>query len=176
MFNVKLLHAKETDAREIAQVIIDSWQTAYQGHLPDDYLNNLSINEKTKEWLENINLHNSQSAVLVAKIDDKIVGVCNFGPSRDEDANPQTGELYNLYILPKLMGQGIGTALLNKALELLRQSNFKKVILWTSVTNSKSRQFYEKRGWTNEGKIESGLLGDIADEGIRYFIEFSYLA
>jgi len=40
--------AKLDDATGIAKVHVDSWRTTYKGIIPDDFLNNLSYEQRTE--------------------------------------------------------------------------------------------------------------------------------
>lgn len=168
MDNIDISKGEYRDAKEIAKVLIRSWQKAYKGYLPYSYLNRMSLKEKTKEWQKKLSNIEPKSSILIAKFNNTIIGFCNFGLSRDEDANEYTGELYNLYIAPEYMDKGIGTLLMNQGLKQLKEFGFKKVTLWTSIKNEQSRKFYEKNGWINEGLIKKGLLGGFEEKGIRY--------
>jgi GNAT superfamily N-acetyltransferase len=47
-----------------------------------------------------------------------------------------------LYVLPDMQGQGVGTALLKVA-----QDSFDRLQLWTFLRNVRARRFYEARGF-----------------------------
>ena len=47
---VTVRRAVRTDAKSIARVHIDSWQSTYRGIVPDDYLAKLSYEEREKMW------------------------------------------------------------------------------------------------------------------------------
>lgn len=51
---MKIREAIVSDAKGIAKVHVDSWRTTYKGIIPDDFLNNLSYEQRTKLWEENI--------------------------------------------------------------------------------------------------------------------------
>jgi GNAT superfamily N-acetyltransferase len=70
--------------------------------------------------------------VWVAEVDAKIVGYVGF----DETW------INHLYVLPDFQGQGIGPALLGKAL-----ANARPMQLWTFQENRRARTFYEGRGF-----------------------------
>lgn len=42
------------DAEGIAKVHVDSWRTTYENIIPKDYLDNLSYNQRTDLWKNNI--------------------------------------------------------------------------------------------------------------------------
>jgi len=42
--------ATQADARSIAEVQIETWQVAYRGQVPDEYLESLSIDRRETIW------------------------------------------------------------------------------------------------------------------------------
>ena len=56
--------------------------------------------------------------------------------------------LRQLYVLPDHWGSGIGSALLERGLERIRERGATRAKLWTLEGNERGRRFYERRGWT----------------------------
>lgn len=74
----------------------------------------------------------AEDAVWVAEMEGLVVGYVAFRP----------GWIDHLYVHPERQGQGIGPALLGKALEDGRARQ-----LWTFRQNTRARRFYEARGF-----------------------------
>ena len=55
--------------------------------------------------------------------------------------------LRQLYVLPAHWGSGIGSALLKRGLERMRERGATRAKLWTLEGNERGRRFYERRGW-----------------------------
>ena len=53
MDNLVIRKAKVEDLRGVAQIVVNGWQTAYKGIVDDEYLDNLSIDEKYQKMLKN---------------------------------------------------------------------------------------------------------------------------
>lgn len=87
-------------------------------------------------------------AMWIAESDGELAGMTMFGP---DPANPELVELDSLYVANE--GQGIGTALLGKALALQPSDD---VVLWCSQENHRARGWYEnpKRGFELDGRTE----------------------
>lgn len=83
----------------------------------------------------------------------------------------RVGELLNIYVSPRFMKRGAGTALLKKGLELLKERNFEKATLWVLSSNEATRKWYARRGWKVEGKTKTEKLGDVGLHETRYWIE-----
>ena len=150
--SVSIRDAVADDARAIAEVHVRSWQAAYRGELPDDYLDGLSIDERERMWTQAFAEPEPRAAVSVATDDDGgVVGFTGVGQSRDDDAPAGTGEVRTIYLLPEWFGKGVGRDLFARANERLRELGFTRATLWVLATNERSRRFYEKAGWVFDG-------------------------
>jgi len=69
----------------------------------------------------------------------------------EEMATEGTGELHFLFVAPDFMGCGIGSRLLARATELLREDGYRQAILWVFSRNLQTRRFYERQGWSTNG-------------------------
>lgn len=50
--NYTIRKAVPTDAAGTAKVHTETWQKHYRGQVPDEYLDSLSIEKRTKNWTE----------------------------------------------------------------------------------------------------------------------------
>lgn len=127
-----------------------AWQEAYQGLLPQDYLDSRTLEvcvEKAYRWTENL---------LVAKDGDRVVGFAGYGVCQD-DAMPETGEVFAIYILSEYYGKKVGYALMQAALEQL--SDYPKIAVWVLKGNERAIRFYEKCGFRFDGAEKPVNLG-----------------
>ncbi|NOT03423.1 MAG: GNAT family N-acetyltransferase [Anaerolineales bacterium] len=145
------------DAAHIAQVHIASWRETYQGLVPDDFLNNLSVERRTAQWAASLlNPADEYHNVLVAEVDQKIIGFANFGNERENDANYR-GELFAIYILKSSHNKGIGRKLVHKVAQDLLTRQVESMLVWVLAKNP-ARRFYERLGakLLREKQIEIG--------------------
>jgi hypothetical protein len=98
--------AGTADAHAIAEVHVRTWQVAYRGQVPDDYLDGLSVDERAERWGQALAELEAPAAVLVAEDGGAIVGFASIMASRDEDAEPETGELAAIYLSPGHWARG----------------------------------------------------------------------
>ena len=119
---------------------VRSWRHAYRGIVPQDFLDTLS------EGFWQLGLEQSVDRTFVAREGGEIVGVCTYGPARVE-AFAGWGEVVSLYVQPERMGRGIGSKLLDPALDALAIEGYENVYLWVLADNAPARAFYEKRGF-----------------------------
>jgi ribosomal protein S18 acetylase RimI-like enzyme len=163
--------AKLEDALGLATVHVKTWQYAYAGQMPSDFLASLSIARRANQWENWLTNLQPRSKILVAEGAGKIIGFCNLGKSRDEDADETTGELFAIYIDPDYIGQGIGSALMRDGLAFLAAAGFKNAILWVLDTNEKTIRFYENKGWQADGKAKTEAIGSFEIRELRYAID-----
>jgi GNAT superfamily N-acetyltransferase len=65
-------------------------------------------------------------------------------------ANHQTGYVWALFVIDAAQGRGHGTALLDAAIDRLRQAGHRQAFL-TTGPRSKAAAFYRSRGWRRTG-------------------------
>ncbi len=150
--------ATAADAGRIAVVHVRSWQGAYRGLMPQEYLDGLDPAARAAGWERSLReLDWSRSGVLVAEEDGALAGFAGFGPARAEDEDPaRVGEVRAIYLLPEAWGRGTGGRLMAAALARLTQAGYAEAILWVLGTNARARRFYEAGGWAADG----GTLDD----------------
>jgi GNAT superfamily N-acetyltransferase len=157
------------DEGGIAAVHVLSWQAAYRGQIPDDFLDSLSVEQRAQTWAEVIALSDPPKKVcLVAEVDDEIVGFADLSPSRDDRAAPSTGELTAIYVLAGHWGHGVGRALADRAIAELTAAGFSDATLWVLTTNTRARRFYEASGWTPDGATQVSDRGTFSLSEVRY--------
>jgi L-amino acid N-acyltransferase YncA len=153
MLIAQVRKATVEDAAGIAFVHVRSWQVAYRGHMPDEFLDGLDAEKRTNMWCELT--QNPDKMVFVAE--DKegdIVGFSALGPSRDPDAKSNTAEVSAIYVHPEKWKKGIGRALLSASLDEVRKREFDQVTLWVLEANQRARLFYESFGFTPDGAMK----------------------
>ena len=158
--------AKPDDALIVARIHVRSWQAAYQGLIPDDYLKGLRPEERARRY-EFASENPLAAATLVAMENDTLVGFATVAPARDADAAGH-GELCALYVDPDRLRRGVGSALLTAACERLVARGFRNLVLWVLAGNIPAQQFYEQKGWRKDGRARKATLWEVAVDEIRY--------
>lgn len=149
------------DAHGIAVVHVRSWQAAYAGLMPQNVLDDLSVDDRAERWARIISEPGSGSRTLVAERDGEVVGWAGFGDAREADA-PGAGELWGIYAHPSAWSSGIGHALLDAVERELADAGHSSAYLWVLDGNDRAAAFYTRHGWIDDGgtKIEErpGLI------------------
>lgn len=164
---IEITVARMEDAHAIAEVHVRSWQHAYQGLLPEQFLATLSVEQREFWWRETLARGSPQ--VLVARDAEGACGFVCFGASRDEDASPATAEIWAIYLLRRVWSRGVGQRLWQQALERLQAEGARRVTLWVLADNEQAIRFYQREGFSaQEASRRSLELGGVAVEEIRY--------
>lgn len=142
------------DINDIAKIIVKGWQNTYENLLPDDFLKELSVS-KREEMLTNI-IKDNNITLLVAE-SDGIVGQIGFGECSTEK---KTGQIYSLYVKTENKNQGVGTSLINTALNTL-QKQYSKVVVNVLVGNNNALKFYLNKNFKDSGKIKTSSWDNI---------------
>jgi GNAT superfamily N-acetyltransferase len=104
-----------------------------------------------RDWGERVRSQAAQGGgVLAARCDGRIVGLCQYGPTEDDDSE-QVGHTHRLYVLPAQRRTGIGRSLLTASVDRLRQTGAHAATLWVLETDGRARAFYERMGWKLDG-------------------------
>ncbi|WP_161951249.1 GNAT family N-acetyltransferase [Streptococcus suis] len=141
----------ETEIQGKAYVHWKSWQEAYADLLPQEFLENVYTLERCQDWAVRY-----PQNILVALVDERVVGFTCYGASSQEDLQP-AGEIYALYVLSDYYGQKIGYQLMQAALEKLQ--SYKQISLWVLEGNARAIAFYEKVGFRFDGVKKTVNLG-----------------
>jgi GNAT superfamily N-acetyltransferase len=144
--------AQPTDAAAIAEVHVRSWQDAYRGLLPQDYLDKLDVGRRRAGW-DRILAATAWpgTGAFVAECSNGIIGFAHIGPARDEDEPDAVGEMTAIYVLARAWGAGAGRALMAAAVATLADAGFAEASLWVLDGNTRARGFYELAGWAVDG-------------------------
>lgn len=137
--------ATVADVNAIAQIHVQSWQHAYKEILPSEFLSQLSTDKRESMWRASI--ANAVPDVLVAKIQNIIIGFIAIGPSRDNDANALTAEIWAIYLAASSWSQGIGSALWYAAKKKMLVEGMQSVSLWVISSNQRAIKFYSSVGF-----------------------------
>jgi GNAT superfamily N-acetyltransferase len=162
------------DAEAIAALHIRSWQIAYRGQLPDQYLDQLGeeLSQRSEFWRTHVSTPPTRkNEVWVVDTEKRVDAFAAFGPARDADPNV-TGELYAIYVDPDHWGQGLGRALFTHATDRLRSLGYATAILWVLASNAGARRFYEIAGWSLDGGSKLESLAGFERQELSYRIAF----
>jgi GNAT superfamily N-acetyltransferase len=158
--------AKAQDAMNVARVHVRSWQTAYRGLLPAEYLDTLKPEDRAARYTFE-NPDTTKPFTLVAEDNGRITGFATTAPARDADSR-DCGELYALYVDPDFWGRGIGAELAKAARTRLVELEFQHAVLWVMKGNARAERFYKIDGWQPDGHQRSDTVWGVTVNELRY--------
>jgi L-amino acid N-acyltransferase YncA len=124
---MQIRKAELGDAQGIAKVHVDSWRTTYKDIIPEDYLNNLSYEQRTKLWKKNITREDSY-VVIAENKEGQIIG---FADARRKENNEvrNSCDLTSIYLLENYQGIGIGKKLFKDLFMNFKQKGFEEIFV-----------------------------------------------
>lgn len=92
--------------------------------------------------------HAAADELLVARLEDAVVGFASFTVERGTFSLDATrGLLSNLYVRPAYRNRGVGTALLEAVESTLAERGVDVVLLEAMANNEAARRFYRRNGY-----------------------------
>jgi GNAT superfamily N-acetyltransferase len=154
----------------IAIAHVRSWQAAYRGLVPQDYLDGLDPAQRLPGWVRGLNAARwPRAAIFVADDGADIAGFAITCPSRDADADPASvGELAAIYLMPHAWGTGLGRELMAACMSSFSEAGYAEATLWVLDTNTRARHFYAAAGWRPDGAEQDDRRGDFVLHEVRY--------
>jgi GNAT superfamily N-acetyltransferase len=158
------------DLAQIAELHVRSWQRAYRGLIPQDYLDGLdpapSLEGRTRALRE---LDWARGGHLVVADGTTILGFAQFGPTRDaDDSAAAVGEIYAIYLHPDAWGEGNGRELMAASLGYLARASYQQATLWVLDSNARARRFYEAAEFSADGAVKDDDRGEFVLSEVRY--------
>jgi GNAT superfamily N-acetyltransferase len=150
----------------VARVHVRSWQAAYRGLLPDDYLEQLHPEDRARAY-DFASLDPLKPRTIVAVDEELIHGFATTAPSRDPDL-ANHGELCALYVDPERCGRGIGQALVSASRAYLFELGFRHAFLWVLRGNVRAERFYQIDRWAADGARRTDTVWGVTVDEVRY--------
>ncbi len=164
---MRVTSATLEDARQVAEIHVTTWQSAYQGIVPADYLASLSVDEREAMWRESIVKGVPQ--LFVAKVEGAMVGWVAFGPCRDAGPPPDCAEVWAIYVAPPSWSSGVGRRLWRRSRARMLEQGFKTVSAWLFAQNARAIKFYRAAGFAPDlSSVTEFELGGKQLQEIRY--------
>ncbi|MBS4211199.1 MULTISPECIES: GNAT family N-acetyltransferase [Neobacillus] len=105
--------------------------------------------EGAREFLKT-RILNGESVIFVAYEGGEAVGFTQLYPTFSSVSMQRSWILNDLYVKKEYRGKGIGDKLINKAIEMARDTGAKGVLLETASDNFPAQGLYEKIGFKRE--------------------------
>ncbi len=155
---VTVRRAVAGDAAGMAAVHVASWETTYEGILPERFLAVRTEAVRRAFWEDVLTAAEEGVCVFVACGEDgRVCGFASGGPVREAVAG-KTRELYSIYLLEEAQGMGLGRALAERVMAELGA-----VVVWVLEANP-ACGFYERLGGRRVAVKQVDLGGEMFTE------------
>ncbi len=91
--------------------------------------------------------------ILVARKDDEVVGMLNLLYTVSTALGERVVLLEDMVVSKDVRGQGVGSQLLDYAIDYAREQGFKRITLLTDEVNKEAHRFYAKHGFTRSNMV-----------------------
>ena len=102
----------------------------------------------------------------VAKEGETLLGFCGLSQSFEQ------GDILNIGVCPDQRGKGIGSILLQQAIQCFKEQGGKELFLEVRASNAAAKALYEKFGFCRIG-IRKNYYQQPAEDGLVYRLEVS---
>ena len=160
---MEIRHIQKSDDRwKISRIYEKSWKFAYQGIVPQDYLDSISAGH----WADCLDREGVNSIIVVEN--DELIGTSSYCRSRSPEFS-DFGEIISIYLLPQYIGRGYGRQLLDAAVRELTELGFQDIFLWALAENQRARKFYEKNGFVQTEHCMEHVIGGKKLLEVQYY-------
>lgn len=143
---MKVRRATRDDAAKIAEFAV-ALADQHTGYDPSRFTR--VITTEGAEWFYGSRTEAENSVVLVAEIDDAIVGFAymTYEPVLYSELATKAAWLDDIYLIPEARGTGAGRELLEGVRNEAKRFGADKVLLSVSEKNAIGQQFFERNGF-----------------------------
>ena len=91
--------------------------------------------------------------IVVARRDSQVIGMVNLLYTVSTALGDRVALLEDMVVSPSARGSGVGSRLLQHAIQFARLSGCKRITLLTDRTNEAAQRFYQKHGFSFSAMI-----------------------
>ena len=148
---MKLIKATHSDIPELVELLKSLFEQEAE----------FEPNSETQsKALSKIILDSKIGIILIAKDDDKILGMVNLLFTESTALGSKVALLEDMVILSSSRGRGIGSQLIDYAISEAKKAGCKRITLLTDIENTKAQSFYQKKGFVKSKMTPYRLLLD----------------
>ncbi|GAA2178839.1 GNAT family N-acetyltransferase [Brooklawnia cerclae] len=134
--------ARPDDAKALGRLHAQGWQQGYRGLLPDSYLDALDEAAAVRTWRDRLTEPHGLRVLVAQDEAGTALGFTSIGPCFDPDAAPGELEIWDMWVDAGHHRNGIGGALLVRALALAPAEA--EVVVWVLADNVRALAFYKR--------------------------------
>lgn len=144
--------AAPDDADQLGRLHVLAWQQAYEGLLPQPFLDSLDPQKRAEGWSRVLGKGDELATVFVDETEPgQFAGFACFGPSQDTTEGTPPAELSAMYYDQAYWGSGRPGELWDAVRRELDTRGFSAIGLWVLFENWRAIAFYRKQGFVFDG-------------------------
>ncbi|WP_299985004.1 N-acetyltransferase [uncultured Ruegeria sp.] len=153
--------ARKADAASLAALSIEVWVATYLRHGVSSFFAEFVLSEYTTASFEDL-LEDGSDLLMVSENRDGIDGYIRLSEDRIAPVDGLSDlEIVTFYVQPRHHGKGIGSALLDVAVDYTRDKGRNAIWLTTNSENKPAIDFYLAKGFRQVG-VTDFRIGDQA--------------
>ena len=155
-------NVEEKDIERVADININCWKKCYTGIIEQSVIDGINREERIATMTRSMD----NSTFIVAEEDSQIKGFCRYVTNNGYSPNYEEVdcEVCSIYVDVDFQRKGIGSKMLEYALEDLKKQDKKKLIIWCLKANTNARMFYTQMGGEVYAERKREILGKEYDE------------
>ncbi|WP_223067407.1 GNAT family N-acetyltransferase [Paenibacillus caui] len=148
------------DSRKLQEISYETFNETFKHQNSPENMNAYLERAFNLKQLEK-ELSNISSQFFFVYFNNEVAGYLkvNTNDAQSEEMGDESLEIERIYIKSKFQKHGLGKYLLNKAMEIARERNKKKIWLGVWENNENAIAFYKKMGFVQTG-AHSFYMGD----------------
>lgn len=139
------------DAYILAELKINIWKDVYKNILPEQYLNNLSIEKKAQKYLMELQDDVSINIFLIKTNPNNIIGTLRI--RYYYNLNKKCASIEDLYLISAYHAKGFGVAAFKFAVDKAKSQHCNFLTAWIVENNTAARKLATKYGF-----LETNLI------------------
>lgn len=167
MGEIVVRKADENDVAALAEILVKSFRTAFAEIISSETIDRCSNEENCRNMFAAI-CASGEGQFYIAKLDGRPCGELYW---RDGDELENSAHIVAIHSLPETWGCGIGKAMVETAMEDIRQAGKKNLYLWAFKENRRARRFYEKNGFEVDGAEKVSEFDGVMEVRYIYRLE-----
>lgn len=143
------------DEAALAHIQTTSWKEAFKHILSPEALERATGMERATAMYRRLLEQHIGNGYLL-RVDGKPHCIAWWDATREVEM-PGYAELICIHSLPERWHQGYGSKMMKTVLHDAAQAGYARIMLWVFAENHSARRFYEKHGFTTDGKAKPGV-------------------
>lgn len=149
-------------ADTIGYIHATAWHQAYEGIVPDAFLNLFTPANRAASFRKNAPIWDAEAYLFMAE--EQAAGLAFLTKDHEETAAENSGEISAIYFLSDYWGTEYTHKAMDFCIERLKELGYKSISIWVLEDNIRARRFYEKYGFGLSGATKEIHLGNSLSE------------